>query len=105
MRSSVAHTSGDICTHTLIHCFHAPVPNSPRPSSGLRPRGVGESSCKQPLKICSVTKLCFLPSVSDVEGNLLVQEVAIQPLTQDLLKHEVRDFLEACTFVGGGKKQ
>ncbi|XP_026521317.1 villin-1 [Notechis scutatus] len=26
--------------------------------------------------------------VSDVEGNLLVQEVAIQPLTQDLLKHE-----------------
>ncbi|XP_007434638.1 villin-1 isoform X1 [Python bivittatus] len=26
--------------------------------------------------------------VSDVEGSLLVQEVAIQPLTQDLLKHE-----------------
>ncbi|XP_053142779.1 villin-1 isoform X2 [Hemicordylus capensis] len=26
--------------------------------------------------------------VSDVEGNLLIQEVAIQPLTQDLLKHE-----------------
>ncbi|XP_042328327.1 villin-1 isoform X2 [Sceloporus undulatus] len=26
--------------------------------------------------------------VCDVEGNLLIQEVAIQPLTQDLLKHE-----------------
>uniref|UniRef100_A0A8D2KRB0 Villin-1 n=1 Tax=Varanus komodoensis TaxID=61221 RepID=A0A8D2KRB0_VARKO len=26
--------------------------------------------------------------VSDVDGNLLIQEVAIQPLTQDLLKHE-----------------
>ncbi|KAH0621249.1 hypothetical protein JD844_022336 [Phrynosoma platyrhinos] len=28
--------------------------------------------------------------VCDVEGNLLIQEVAIQPLTQDLLKHEAR---------------
>ncbi|XP_062972824.1 villin-1 [Elgaria multicarinata webbii] len=26
--------------------------------------------------------------VSDAQGNLLIQEVAIQPLTQDLLKHE-----------------
>ncbi|XP_061465270.1 villin-1 [Rhineura floridana] len=36
-------------------------------------------------KVKSALKLY---QVSDVEGNLLIQEVAIQPLTQDLLKHE-----------------
>nr|XP_056717075.1 villin-1 [Euleptes europaea] len=34
--------------------------------------------------------------VSDVEGNLLIQEVAIQPLTQDLLNHEDCYILDQC---------
>lgn len=28
-------------------------------------------------------------SISDAQGNLVVQEVAVKPLTQDLLRHEV----------------
>jgi len=30
-----------------------------------------------------------MKSISDAEGNLVVQEVAVKPLTQDLLKTEV----------------
>lgn len=34
--------------------------------------------------------LSFSPvSVSNASGNLVIQEVAIQPLTQDMLLHEV----------------
>lgn len=29
-------------------------------------------------------------SISDAQGNLVVQEVAVKPLTQDLLNSEVR---------------
>lgn len=31
-----------------------------------------------------------LCSISDAQGNLVVQEVAVKPLSQDLLNHEVR---------------
>jgi hypothetical protein len=37
--------------------------------------------------MCNI--LFVLCSISDAEGNLVVQEVAVKPLTQDLLNHEV----------------
>ncbi|XP_054827114.1 villin-1 isoform X1 [Eublepharis macularius] len=51
------------------------------------PDAVVEQKLKSSLK---------LYHVSDVEGNLLIQEVAVQPLTQDLLKHEDCYILDQC---------
>lgn len=41
-------------------------------------------------------------SVSDASGNLVIQEIAIRPLTQDMLQHEVChpwDAQEGCPFL------
>lgn len=37
--------------------------------------------------MCNI--LFVLCSISDAQGNLVVQEVAVKPLTQDLLNHDV----------------
>lgn len=48
----------------------------------------------------------FRPSsVSDASGNLVIQEIAIRPLTQDMLQHEVRhpwDAQEGLPLLPGG---
>ncbi len=39
--------------------------------------------------VLQLKQLSSVKSISDAEGNLVVQEVAVKPLTQDLLKTEV----------------
>lgn len=39
-------------------------------------------------------------SVSDASGNLVIQEIAIRPLTQDMLQHEVRCSRAVPIFLG-----